>query len=377
MLKKRLMEFQAAERMQQEDFSQLSVVTIRYLLRLATSNEMTKIARTAGVLDSFRDFKKTTLDCTAYALSRYWRAVYIAVRGKNCSFCDAKASCSSRFATKRCTNFVPAINRIALALDVEPEDVSMALDLLTEEDCDHIREAKNYREWPCDAEIATLIKGMSFYARRITSKKLHFIETYSGEWQAGERTKTPSPLESELLAEGYRVALKYDHKLEITKIKTIVMSWMHNYAVNLIKKNCTVSRRNIVRTQHHVSRMGNRDEFGTTICSIDAPSGTSDEFGTECSMHNVLPTVDLLPSIEAGEFVRQIKKKSRCGKCNRFVDIVLGDEQDAEFEAWLESQGLAYDTLSLDRLSTLAKTFLGVSNKKLERRIGLLLSKQG
>jgi hypothetical protein len=377
MLKKRLMEFQAAERMQQEDFSQLSTVTIRYLLRLATSNEMTQVARAAGVLDNFRDFKKTTLDGTAYALSRYWRAVYIVVRGKNCAFCDAKASCNSRFASKRCTSFVPAINRVALSLDVEPEDISMAINALSAEDKAQIRVAKNYREWPCDSEIATLIKGLTFYARRIASKKLHFIETYAGEWQAGERTKLPSPIESELLAEGYRVALKYDHKLEITKIKTIVMSWMHNYAVNLIKKSCTVSRRNIVRTQHHVSRMGNRDEFGITLCSIDAPSGTTDEFGTECSMHNVLPAIDLLPAIEEGDFVRQIKKKSRCAKCNRFVDIVLGDAQDMEFEAWLASQGLTYDALSLDRISTLAKNFLGVSDKKLERRIGLLLTKQG
>lgn len=377
MLKKRLMEFQAAERMQQEHFSQLSAITIRYLLRLATSNEMTKVARAVGVIENFRDFKKTTLDGTAYTLSRFWRAVYIVVRGKNCTFCDAKASCESQFSAKRCSNFVPSINRIALSLDVEPEDVEMALSVLTEEDRERICAAKNYREWPCDNELATLIRGMSFYARRLASKKLFFIEAHSGEWLGGQRSRTPTAIESELLAEGYRIALKYDYKLEITKIKTIVMSWMHNYAVNMIKRNQTVARRNITRTKHVLSRTGRDDQFGVTLCSLDAPSGAPDEFGNVFSLHNVLPVDDILPAIEANDFIRQVKKKSRSVKCKRFVDIILGERQDLEFEAWLAQRGLSYDALTLDRISMLAKDFLGVSNKKLERRIGLLLTKHG
>lgn len=369
MLRERLMTFQAAERMRQEDFSRLTAASVRYMLRLDAARSLNKVARETGVLENFREFKKTTLDGTAYTLSRFWRAVYLVVRGKNCTFCDAKASCDVRYNVGRCEGFAPAINRIALSLDVDPDDVRMALEVLTDDDRAKICAAKDYREWPCDSELATLIKGLKNYARWLKMKHLNFIETYASEWQPS--CAKESPLESELLAEGYRIALKYDYKLEITKVKTIALSWMHNYAVNLIKRNCTASRRSIVRTQHHVSRMGNRDEFGVTLCSIDAPIESG------MSLHDTLPcTSDMAQAFEQTDFVKRVKGAVKSKKCRRYVDIVLGDEQDLEFEAWLDSQGLSYDKLSLDRISALAKSFLNVSDSKVERRIGSLLNKR-
>lgn len=357
----------------EKDTKALRLAIFRYSLRLSSSKELIKTVKIEyGVGAEMQIFKKEFLDSSAYVLSRYWRAIYLCVRSRDCHFCDGKLQCAD-FDTTAC-EFKPSVTRIASALEVDVADIKETLSLLTLEDIIKIKEKPAEREWPCDADLKNMLVGLKPYAQYLKYKYLSFVERYYPEW--GTETGD-SPLVNDLLAEGYRIALKYDYKLELGNIKTICLSWMHNYAINLIKKCNAKSRQNIVRTHRRLSRShGLEQDYTANMLSLDMTYGDSSSTQlNDNSLYGVIEAEDYHVKSEDKRFVRQLKSHSHSKKCQRFIDIVIGKRDDA-FEAWLSNKGLLYDKLPPEKIGKLAMEHLELSHNRLKNRVGNFLKQE-
>lgn len=339
----------------EKDIEPLTLAVFRYILRLSSSKELSRVAKVNYDLGSeVQVFKKDFLDSTSYTLSRLWRGIYLAVRSQTCD-----------------------VASIAATFELDSYDIEVALKLLSNDDITKIKNMPPYREYPCDDELKNMITGMKPYAQYLKYKYLNFVEKYYPEWgvdtNANGTQSTDSPLVNDLLMEGYRIALKYDYKVELGNIKTICLTWMHNYAVNLIKKCNAKSRQNIVRTYRRFSRKrGMEQEFATTITSLDEPR---DNENGSCVLHNFVSTENATLDFDTTRFIRQLKYHSHSKKCHRFIDIIVGRKDDI-FEAWLAEKGVVYDKLSPEKLATYAQEFLRLSDVKLKNRVGNLLKQE-
>lgn len=352
----------------------------RYLLRLATSHETSRAVRIAygqEVSQALRVFKKDILDSTSYTLSRLWRGIYLCVRSRDCHFCTSKLNCASKFNNQNNCNFAPSVARIASALEVDPKDIKLGLKYLTPEDFEKIKAKPEYAEWPRDAELKQMVMTLKAHANNLR-RKLKFVENNHAEW--GSETKQ-SPIVNDLLMEGYRIALKYDFYLELAHIKNCCIQWMHNYAINLIKKNTAKSRQNIVRTHRSITRSHGLDQdFVTMTASLDM--GMSEENDSFC-MYKLIPSEDrqedIDQAIDNDHFlnvtVKKLKKYSASKKCTRFIDIIMG-QPDAEFTEWLTTRGIVIENMPVEKVAALARECLKLSSQQLKRQVGTFLKEE-
>lgn len=356
-------------KLEAEEIQQVYRAVVRYIAKLITINDLKAAVLKAGrrleklerdeLKRTINNLKKETLDRTEYFLRGLWRAVYEFIR------------------------YQLKPSYLAEVFRVHEEDIQFVHDLLSEADRRKISRSKIPTKLLPKAEVDRCVAELSKHARTImnpNNKNGGYVTFIYKNDMAIQRTD----FHQEFLQEGWRVFMVYEHLDNVEYTLNMARQAITHFAINQIHFH-NASVRTVLRSVDKTDPKSQERTFDRPKVRLeDTYTIPVDEDGGEAispvEMNGEAMAKTPEKDVQDSELVAALQHANMKPTVRKFVDMIVGNEIDKDFERWLKHLhhvDLSKVQFDYIKLGGYVREYLNLTQDELADELGFCLSTNG